>query len=130
MSCERQGEVSLRARITLWFTAVLVIALASVGFLVFTLVSNELNADVDSSIENKAHDAALSIRSINGKLNVPQQIKVPESQFRTPTLYTEIRDINWQTVWRSDTLQDSDLPTIATTQASAQNSVPVFETIT
>jgi two-component system, OmpR family, sensor kinase len=122
--------VSLRARITLWFTALLVIALASVGFLVFTLVNNELQADVDASIENKAHDAALSIRSINGKLNVPQQIKVPESQFRTPTLYTEIRDINWQAVWRSDTLQDSDLPTIETTQASAQNSVPVFETIT
>lgn len=52
-------------RITLWFTVALALALAAAGILVFTLLSRELQADVDSSIVNKAHDAALSIRYVN-----------------------------------------------------------------
>lgn len=121
--------MSLRARITLWFTAVLAIALTTVGILVFTLLSGELQTEVDSSVENKAHDAALGIRYTNQVLTVPTRIQVPESQFRAPTLYTEIRAADWHAVWRSDTLQDSDLPTRRPTLDSVQNGVPVFETI-
>ncbi len=116
-------------RITLWFTAVLAIGLASAGILVFTQLSRELQEEVDSSVVNKAHDAALTVRMVNQKLVAPTKIQVPESQFRAPTMYTEIRDTGWQVVWRSDTLQDSDLPLADSTQASVRGGVPVFDTV-
>ncbi|HLG50200.1 MAG TPA: HAMP domain-containing sensor histidine kinase [Chloroflexota bacterium] len=121
--------MSLRARLTLWFTAVLAIAMILFGALVYALLNGELHADVDASVENKAHDAALSVRYENQQFFVPTRVRVPESQFRAPTLYTEIRDIHGEVVWRSDTLQGSDLPASAATLASAKAGTPVIETV-
>jgi len=121
--------VSLRVRLTLWFTAILAIVLVLSGVLVFTLLTRELYADVDASVESKAHDAALSIRFENQALHVPTKIRVPQSQFRAPTLYTEIRDTAGAAVFRSDTLQGSDLPLSADTLANAKGGDPVLETV-
>lgn len=121
--------MSLRVRLTLWFTVILAIALILSGILIYALLNGELQADVDASVENKAHDAALSIRFENQQIYVPTRIRVPESQFRSPTIYTEIRDTEGRPVWRSDTLQGSDLPIGATTLQNARTGAPVLETV-
>lgn len=121
--------MSLRLRLTLWFTAILGIALALFGVLVFTLVSRELHAEIDASIESRAHDLALSVRSVNHELFVPTHIRVPGSEFRAPTVYLEIRDLNGTVIYRSDTLQNSDLPTSKSTLTVARSGIPVFETV-
>jgi two-component system OmpR family sensor kinase len=121
--------VSLRVRLTLWFTAILAVALVLFAILVYALLTRELYADVDASVENKAHDAALSVRYENQQFFVPTRVRVPESQFRAPTLYTEIRDTRGEAVWRSDTLQGSDLPVDEATLATARDSEPVLDTV-
>src|SRR5215831_9086767 len=121
--------MSLRIRLILWFTAVLAVALVVLGFLVFTLVSQELSAEVDASVQNKAHDLAISARFVNQQVTVPVRVQVPDSQFRTPTLYSEIRDTTGQAVYRSDTLLGGDLPASETALASARSNVPTFETV-
>lgn len=121
--------MSLRVRLTLWFTAILAVALVLFGVLVYALLTRELYADVDAAVENKAHDAALSVRYENERLFIPTRIRVPESQFRSPTSYTEIRDTDGQAAWRSDTLQGSDLPLSPATLQSAHDGEPVLETV-
>ena len=121
--------MSLRVRLTLWFTAILAIALVLFGVLVYALLSGELHSDVDAAVENKAHDAALSVRYENQQFFVPTRIRVPESQFRAPTLYTQIRDAEGTSVWRSDTLQGSDLPLSEATLRMARDGSPVLETV-
>jgi signal transduction histidine kinase len=114
---------------TLWFTAVLAIALTTAGILVYTQLNRELTDEVDSSIASKAQDTALAVRLVNDRIVLPTRIQVPESQFVAPTLYTEVRDLNWSVVWRSDTLQSSDLPVAPSTRTIAQRGVPVVETV-
>src|SRR5947208_1626540 len=121
--------MSLRIRLTLWFTAVLVVALGLLGFLVFTLVSQELSAEVDASVQNKAHDLALGVRFVNQQVFVPNRIQVPDSEFRAPAIYSVIRDPQGQIVYRSDNLLGSDLPASEVALVSARNGVPAFETV-
>ncbi|HUX88048.1 MAG TPA: HAMP domain-containing sensor histidine kinase [Chloroflexota bacterium] len=121
--------MSLRTRLTLWFCGVLAVALALFGVLVYTLVSSQLHSDVDVSVETKARDTAFSVRMPNGKLTIPTNIRVPQSQFRTPTLYTEVRDTTGAVIFRSNTLQGSDLPISADVLVNAKDGLPVFETV-
>ena len=121
--------MSLRFRLTVWFTAILAVALVLFAFLVYALLYRELYTDVDASVQSKAHDAALSVRYEKGVLTAPTRIRVPESQFRAPTLYTEIRSIGGVAIWRSDTLQGSDLPLSSESLATARGGDPVLETV-
>ncbi|HLH73059.1 MAG TPA: histidine kinase dimerization/phospho-acceptor domain-containing protein, partial [Chloroflexota bacterium] len=121
--------MSLRTRLTLWFCGVLAVALALFGVLVYTLVSGQLLADVDASIETKARDTAVSIRLANGRMFIPTNIRVPESEFRAPSLYTEVRDTTGDVVYRSSTLQGNDLPTSPALLVDAQAGLPAFETV-
>lgn len=121
--------MSLRVRLTLWFTAIVAIVLLLSALLLYTLLTRELYADIDASVQSKAHDAALSVRVENQHLFIPTRIRVPQSQFRAPTTYTEIRDTHGVVVWRSDTLQGSDLPLSEPTLASARTGEPVLETV-
>ncbi len=121
--------MSLRFRLTVWFTAILAVALVLFAFLVYALLYRELYTDVDASVQSKAHDAALSVRYEKGVLTAPTRIRVPESQFRAPTLYTEIRNIDGVAIWRSDTLQGSDLPLSSESLATARGGDPVLETV-
>jgi two-component system OmpR family sensor kinase len=121
--------VSLRIRLTVWFTVVLAVALITASVLVFTLVSRDLYAEVDASVESQAHDAALAVHFNGNQTFVPTRIKVPQSRFREPALYTEIRDAKLQPIWRSDTLLGTDLPASDATLDQARGGEPVFETI-
>lgn len=121
--------MSLRVRLTLWFTALLAVALSLFGVLVFTLVSQQLSDEVDASVQSKAQDLAKSVRFVNGKVFVPDRVQVPNSVFRSPTVYSVIRDASGKVVVRSDTLQGGDLPASSATLAGARAGQPVLETV-
>jgi signal transduction histidine kinase len=121
--------MSLRVRLTLWFTALLAVALVLFGVLVFTLVSQQLSDEIDASIQSKAHDLAQSVRYTNSQIFVPNRVQVPGSEFRSPTTYSVIRDAEGRVVMRSDTLQGSDLPASPDTLENARGDLPVLETV-
>lgn len=121
--------MSLRAKLTLWFTAILAVALAAFGVFVFAVVTPTLDAEIDSSIQTRAHDLALSVRFINNQVFVPTKSRVPDSQFRSPSMYSVIRDARGVVVYRSETLQGGDLPAGPQTLAQAHAGLPTFETV-
>jgi signal transduction histidine kinase len=121
--------MSLRAKLTLWFTAVLAIALALFGVFVFAVVTPALDAEIDASVQTRAHDLALSVRYNNGKLTLPTKSRVPDSPFSSPSMYSIVRDERGTVVFRSDTLQGGELPATRATMARARVGEPVFETV-
>lgn len=121
--------MSLRVRLTLWFTAILAVTLILFAVLVYALLTRELYTNVDASVESKAHDAALGVRYEREQLFVPTRVRVPATRFNAPILYTEIRDTNGNVAWRSDPLQGGDLPLSATTLAQVRGGNPVLQTV-
>lgn len=121
--------MSLRAKLTIWFTAILAVALALFGVFVFAVVTPALDAEIDTSVQTRAHDLALSVRYLNGRIFVPTKSRVPDSQFRSPTMYNVIRDAKGDVVYRSETLQGGDLPASAQTIEQAKSGEGIFETV-
>ena len=69
-------NLSLRARLTLWFTLVMAASLAVFGFLTYSSVSSELNTTLDVSLNKVVSSLDLIIRGqAEAKLNPPPDVR-------------------------------------------------------
>lgn len=81
-------KLSLRLRLTFWFTAIVAFSLALFGLLNYVTVSSELNQNLDSSILSVAESLRYTIeqkqQETNQPLQVPRPSRKPSKQEEDP----------------------------------------------
>lgn len=103
--------MSIRLRLTLWYTFILAITLVAFSVLLYTTLDRVLRADVDTSLKTKAEDISRAIR-VRGDIFLTQpRVTLPQSEtFASPTFYIQLIDRSGQVVEHSDNLGDATLP--------------------
>jgi len=70
---------TIRVRLALWTTALILLLLAAFGAFVYFNLSNSLNAAVDTSLAVNAAQAAAGLNIQNGQVIIPEAISADES---------------------------------------------------
>jgi two-component system, OmpR family, sensor kinase len=103
--------MSLRLRLTLFFTIVLGASLLAFSVLLYLMLERALDLDVDHAIASKAEDVARTSR-IRGEFPVrPRRIRLPHiDAFAAPEIYIQLLDPEGQVLDRSANLAEHQLP--------------------
>lgn len=122
--------MSIRTRLTLWYAAVLAVSLAVFSVLLYTTLDYVNDADVDTSLADKAEDVARTLR-LRGELSfLPKRATLPQSNSLTgPAFYVQLLDPNGKVVDRSDSLGDDTLPIPPDSLESGRQGLPVHESM-
>ncbi|MBI2939477.1 MAG: HAMP domain-containing histidine kinase [Chloroflexi bacterium] len=113
--------MSIRLRLTLWYSVILAITLFFFSALLYTVFDRTLRLDVDASLEERADDITRAVR-VRGDISFfPRRVTLPRTEaFAAPTLYVQLVDLNGQVAERSESLADASLPVDATILESAR----------
>ncbi len=122
--------MSLRLRLTLFFTVVLAASLLGFSALLYVLLERALDADIDHTIASKAEDVARTSR-IRGEFPVrPRRIRLPHiDAFAAPEIYIQLLDPEGQVLDRSANLGEHQLPLTADGLANGRDGEPTWDTI-
>ncbi len=103
--------MSLRLRLTLFFTLVLAASLLAFSGLLYLMLERALDLDLDHTIASKAEDIARTSR-IRGEFPVrPRRIRLPHiDAFASPEIYIQLLDPEGQVLDRSANLGEHQLP--------------------
>ena len=122
--------MSLRLRLTLFFTIVLAASLLALSALLYVMLDHTLALDVDHAIASKAEDVARTSR-IRGEYPIrPRRIRLPHiDAFAAPEIYIQLLDPEGQVLDRSANLGEHQLPLTPDGLASGREGDPTFDTI-
>jgi two-component system OmpR family sensor kinase len=103
--------MSLRLRLTLFFTIVLAASLLALSALLYVMLDHTLALDVDHAIASKAEDVARTSR-IRGEYPIrPRRIRLPHiDAFAAPEIYIQLLNAEGEPVDRSANLGEHQLP--------------------
>src|SRR3982750_2788886 len=103
--------MSLRLRLTLFFTIVLAASLLALSALLYVMLDHTLALDVDHAIASKAEDVARTSR-IRGEYPIrPRRIRLPHiDAFAAPEIYIQLLDPEGQVLDRPANLGEPQLP--------------------
>ncbi|SMB99298.1 Signal transduction histidine kinase [Thermanaeromonas toyohensis ToBE] len=119
--------MTLRCRLTLWYTAVLAFTLLLLGGLVYALLSHYLAREVDYSLANKAQEVKRSIKV--SRFLRQQGIILPDvNVFSSPDTFLQVVDLEGEIVARSRNLGNQHLPVDGDTLAKISQGIAFFET--
>ncbi|MCG0277976.1 MAG: HAMP domain-containing histidine kinase [Thermanaeromonas sp.] len=119
--------MTLRCRLTLWYTAVLAFTLLLLGGLVYALLSHYLAREVDYSLANKAQEVKRSIKV--SRFLRQQGIILPDvNVFSSPDTFLQVVDLEGEIVARSRNLGNQHLPVDRDTLAKISQGIAFFET--
>jgi two-component system, OmpR family, sensor kinase len=106
--------VSIRWRLTLWFTLILLIILIFSDIVLNTLLQNYLLNDVDVHLQSYAAQVhgSVNTQTVPGQPDyaVIHSILPPINEFSSPGTYIQIIDTSGVVVVKSDSLGNQDLP--------------------
>jgi heavy metal sensor kinase len=122
--------MSLRLRLTLFFTIVLAASLLGFSALLYVLLERALDIDIDHTIASKAEDVARTSR-IRGEFPIrPRRIRLPHiDAFAAPEIYIQLLDPEGQVLDRSANLGEHQLPLTSDGLANGHAGDPTFDTI-
>jgi heavy metal sensor kinase len=122
--------MSLRLRLTLFFTVVLAASLLGFSALLYVLLERALDLDIDHTIASKAEDVARTSR-IRGEFPIrPRRIRLPHiDAFAAPEIYIQLLDPEGQVLDRSANLGEHQLPLTSEALAAGREGNPPFDTI-
>ena len=123
--------MSLRLRLTLFFTVVLAASLLGFSALLYILLERALDIDIDHTIASKAEDVARTSR-IRGEFPIrPRRIRLPHiDAFAAPEIYIQLLDPEGVVLDRSANLGEHQLPlTPDALNAGREGNPPPFDTI-
>jgi two-component system OmpR family sensor kinase len=125
------AALPVRARLTIWYSAVLAVSLAAFGLLVYVVLARELNADIDRSLATRAEQVQRPLR-FRAALADLQRRERPLlfDIFRTPEVYIQVIDENGRVLARSPNLGNQELPVPPEELAKARTQRGAFSTIT
>ena len=103
--------MSIRLRLTVWYTLVLATVLAVVGLFLYWLMAQNLLGSVNRTLRTRADDVWNSIRVVEPAPLRLHQILLPDFDvFSSPGIYYEVVDASGRVVARSTSLGDQSLP--------------------
>ena len=112
--------MSIRLRLTLWYTTVLAIVVICFGAALYYLLTFTLINTVDRQLESTAAQVASSARLRLSSLSLEMMVEVPNlDMLATPGLYIQVYDSRTGQAMRSLTLGEGALPLTDEMQASA-----------
>src|SRR5215210_6704403 len=122
--------MSLRLRLTLFFTVVLAVSLLGFSVLLYALLDRALDVDLDHTIASKAEDVARTSR-IRGEFPVrPRRIRLPHvDAFAAPEIYIQLLDPEGHVLDRSANLGEHQLPLTEDALLHGRDGEPGFDTI-
>lgn len=115
--------VSIRVRLTLWYTTILAAVIAVFGAALYYLLTFALMTSIDGQLEATSRQVAQSARVRISPLSLETMIELPDLDIlATPGLYIQVYAVDsGQIVERSDTLGELVLPLDQTVLRSALN---------
>jgi heavy metal sensor kinase len=122
--------MSLRLRLTLFFTAVLAVSLLAFSGLLYLLLERTLDLDVDHAIAGKAEDVARTSR-IRGEYPIrPRRIRLPQiDAFAAPETYIQLLDAEGRPVDRSANLGEHRLPLTTEALGAVRQGEPWYDSL-
>ncbi len=103
--------MSIRVRLTLWYTSVLAIVLALFSVALYSLLTFTLINQIDRQLQSTADRVAQSARLRLSLVSLSPVLEIPELDvFATPGLYVQVYDEDSGQLLRSRTLGEGALP--------------------
>jgi two-component system OmpR family sensor kinase len=104
--------MSIRLRLTLWYTGLLAISLLVFDLLVYSALSSILTAAIDERLAAQAQDVIAQIEAENDPVAIilSGRAKLPPIDVFGSQFYIQIAQLNGQVVQRSDNLRGQTLP--------------------
>jgi two-component system OmpR family sensor kinase len=99
----RKSEMSIRTRLTLWYTSVLAIFIVVLGTIVYAVVAFNLVAGLDRTLRDTANQV-ISTARVRSLFDI-QVITIPELDVFGSNVYIEVMDTNGQIASKSANLQ-------------------------
>jgi len=123
--------MSIRLRLTLWYTTILAAVVIIFGTALYYLLTFTLMSSIDRQLESTSQQVANSARIRFSLLSLETMIELPDlSILARPGLYIQVIDIDsGQVVERSDTLGELVLPLGQTVMRSALNGELHLQTV-
>ncbi len=123
----------IRIRLTLWYVSLLAVILITFSVAFYNVLRYSLTTELDRSLEERAQQVALGIKSLNDPLDILRfgVIRLPElGVFSSRSSYIQITDATGAIIKRSPNLMERNLPITKENLARIQEKHPVMETIT
>jgi len=102
--------MSIRVRLTLWYTLVLSAILAAIGFAIYGVFAAALMENADRKLD----ETAAQVREVSRAFSVPGEIRinvpVEADVFRASGLYLQVIDASGRVLRTSDSLRGYDQP--------------------
>jgi len=126
------SRMSVRWRLTLWYSAVLIPALFVLGTMVYLLVGHTLARDVDGRLFTTAQRVERSIRVVTAFPFRWENLALPDvNVFSTPDTFLQAVDLSRRViVSKSRNLGEQALPVSSSTLEKAGSGQPFYETLT
>jgi two-component system OmpR family sensor kinase len=122
--------MSLRLRLTLFFTAVLAASLLGFSVLLYLMLEHTLALDIDHAIASKAEDVARTSRIRGEYPPRRRRIRLPQvDAFASPEIYIQLLDAEGLVVDRSANLGDHQLPLTPTALAQGRQGNSWYDTL-
>ena len=122
--------MSIRLRLTVWYTAVLAAVLVLFGVALYSLLTFSLLNEIDRQLEATANRVAQVVRLRLSAFSLSTELEIPElDSFATPGLYIQVYDTNSGQFFRSGTLGEGALPLGDDTLVQVQAQQAEFRTV-
>ncbi len=130
MSGLRIPALSVRMRLTLWYSAVLIISLVSFAAVVYTTLARTLEREVDNGLVDQARDVVSNMVVFQASNEGAWQAVLPHLDvFGAPSLFVQMISAAGEVTTRSLNLSEAELPVSAATVDTMNTGQASFETV-
>ena len=130
MTALRVPALSVRMRLTLWYSAVLIISLVSFAMVVYTTLARTLEREVDNGLVDQARDVVSNMVVFQASNEGAWQAVLPHLDvFGAPSLFVQMISAAGEVTTRSLNLSEAELPVSAATLDTMNSGQANFETV-
>ncbi|MFN0070389.1 MAG: sensor histidine kinase [Chloroflexota bacterium] len=126
----RIPALSVRMRLTLWYSGVLFISLVSFAAVVYTTLSRTLEREVDDGLVDQARDVVSNMVVFQASSDGAWQAVLPHLDvFGAPSLFVQMISAAGEVTTRSLNLSEAELPVGTATLETMNTGQAIFETV-
>lgn len=126
----RLPALSVRMRLTLWYSAVLIISLVSFATVVYTTLARTLEREVDDGLVDQARDVVSNMVVFPSSSEGAWQAVLPHLDvFGAPSLFVQMISAAGEVTTRSLNLSEAELPVGQSTLETMSSGQAIFETV-
>jgi two-component system OmpR family sensor kinase len=122
--------LSIRLRLTIWYTAVLAVTMLLFSVFLYFLLARNLTVEINKSIVIKGREVISSVRVIGPPHQLRQVVLPDVDVFATPDIFLQVVDSQGTVVARSQNLGGQNLPVNEAMFSETGRTGPFFETAT